>query len=97
LLAPAWDSVVSLGYKELHLTGHGCPIQPVEVKMFSCVIHAYMYRDAKQNSSWTNIYFGQFPMSSFVKEICYGSWHCCHQVEVWIWSAILHLEQPLLS
>jgi len=47
LLAHAWDSVASLGYKELHLTGHEHPIQPVEVKMFSCSIHMLICRDVQ--------------------------------------------------
>jgi len=38
--APAWDSVVSLGYKELHLTQHGHPIQPVW--KLKCSVVAYM-------------------------------------------------------
>lgn len=40
----------TIGYKELHLTGHGHTMQPVEVKMFGCSIYVYMYRCAKQSS-----------------------------------------------
>jgi len=50
MLVPARDSVVPLGYKELHLAGLGRTMHPVEVKMFSCSMYVYVYRCAKRSS-----------------------------------------------
>jgi hypothetical protein len=50
MLAPAWDSVVPLGYKKLHLIGYGHHVQPIVVKLFGCSIYVYVYRRAKQSS-----------------------------------------------